>query len=276
MFNSKPEFTTSPCHHFTTLSHILNHLGEEREQYYHAVAPPIIQTSNFAFPTLAAFREAFSSEFENHVYSRGNNPTVAILRKKLAALEGTEDALVCSSGSGAIAAAVMSQVDAGDHVVCVESPYSWTKYLLGEYLPRFGVQTTFVDGRDTAKIAAAIQDHTKLLYLESPSSLIFNTQDIPACVKLAKQHQLTTIIDNSHSSPLFQQPARMGVDIVVHSGTKYLNGHSDVVTGRHLRQPQAHRAHLRSGVHDPGRCAGATRGGDGTPRFTHTGTTGKA
>lgn len=213
------------------LSYILNHLGEEREKYFGAVSPPIIQSSNFAYRRLADFRQAFASEFDSHLYTRGNNPTVKILRQKLAALEGTEDALVCASGSGAIAAAVMSQVQQGDHIVCVNAPYSWTKILLTNYLPRFGVTTTFVDGRSVQEIAAAIQDNTRVLYLESPNSLTFECQDLEACAALAKKHGLTSIIDNSYASPIFQQPHHSGIDIVVHSGTKYLNGHSDVVVG---------------------------------------------
>lgn len=213
------------------LSYILNHLGEDRERYFGAVSPPIIQSSNFAYDHLDDFRQAFASEFDAHLYTRGNNPTVRILRSKLAALEGTEEALVCGSGSGAIAAAVMSQVQQGDHIVCVNAPYSWTKILLTNYLPRFGVSTTFVDGRSMEEIAGAIQDNTKVLYLESPNTLTFDIQDLAACAALAKQHGLTSIIDNSYSSPIFQQPHLLGIDIVVHSGTKYLNGHSDVVVG---------------------------------------------
>lgn len=213
------------------LSYILNHLGEDRERYFGAVSPPIIQSSNFAYDHLDDFRQAFASEFDAHLYTRGNNPTVRILRSKLAALEGTEEALVCGSGSGAIAAAVMSQVQQGDHIVCVNAPYSWTKILLTNYLPRFGVSTTFVDGRSMEEIASAIQDNTKVLYLESPNTLTFDIQDLAACAALAKQHGLTSIIDNSYSSPIFQQPHLLGIDIVVHSGTKYLNGHSDVVVG---------------------------------------------
>ena len=140
-------------------NYILNHLGEDRSQYFGAVSPPIIQSSNFAYDSLDAFRQAFASEFDAHLYTRGNNPTVKILRQKVAALEGTEDALICGSGSGAIAAAIMNQVGHGDHVVCVNAPYSWTKILLSEYLPRFGVTTTFVDGRSTSEIEAAIQNN---------------------------------------------------------------------------------------------------------------------
>lgn len=213
------------------LSHILTHLGEDREQYFQAISPPIIQSSNFAFPDLGAFREAFSDELSHYVYSRGNNPTVEILRKKLAALEGTEDALVFSSGAGAVATAVIGNVKAGDHVICQQNPYSWTSALLRKFLSRFGVEHTFVDCSDLEAIEAAIRPNTTVLYLESPNTMTFECQDLSACAALARKHGLVTMIDNSYSSPIYQNPAAFGIDIVLHSGTKYLNGHSDVVVG---------------------------------------------
>lgn len=213
------------------LSEILIHHGEDRSAYFNAISPPIIQTSNFAFPDLEQFRAAFSDELTHHVYSRGNNPTVEILRKKLAALEKTEDALVFSSGAGAIAAAVIGNVSAGDHIVCQQSPYSWTTALLRKFLARFGVSHTFVDGTDVRHIAAAIRPETKVLYLESPNTMTYECQDLRACAELARQHGIVTMIDNSYCSPLYQNPAEFGIDIVLHSGTKYINGHSDVVMG---------------------------------------------
>ncbi len=213
------------------LSDILTHLGEEREKYFKAVSPPIIQTSNFCFKDLDDFRASFTNELTHHIYTRGNNPTVEILRKKVAALEGAEDALITASGSAAIATAVVAQLKAGDHVVCVEGAYTWTKILLTELMPRFGVSCTFVDGRDLQNIKAALQDNTVLLYLESPTSLTFDLQDLKACAELARSRGITTIADNSYASPVFQRPIEMGIDLVVHSGTKYLNGHSDVVAG---------------------------------------------
>ncbi len=213
------------------LSEILNHLGEDRGQYFNAISTPVIQTSNFVFPDLPAFREAFSDELENHVYTRGNNPTVQILRRKLAALEKAEDALVFASGSGAVAAAIIGNVSAGDHIVCQQGPYSWTNALLGKFLRRFGVTHTFVDGTDIKNFEAAIRPETKVLYLESPNTMTYECQDLRACAELAKKHGIVTIIDNSYCSPLYQNPIKFGIDIVVHSGTKYLNGHSDVVMG---------------------------------------------
>jgi cystathionine beta-lyase len=213
------------------LSHILNHLGEAREHYFNAVSPPVIQSSNFAFRTLDEFRQAFTDELSHSVYTRGNNPTVEILRAKVAALEGAEDALVFSSGSAAVACAVLANVNAGEHIVCVQSPYSWTHILLTRFLPRFGVSHTFVDGRDMAAIEQAIQPNTTLLYLESPNSLTFELQDLSACAALAKARGIVTCIDNSYCSPYFQTPVACGIDMAVHSGTKYINGHSDVVCG---------------------------------------------
>ena len=213
------------------LSYILNQLGEERENYFNAVAPPVIQSSNFAYSSIADMRKGIADELSYHFYTRGNNPTVEILRKKLAALENTEDALVFGSGSGAIAAAVLANVQQGDHIICVDKPYSWTHTLLKDFLPRFGVHTTFVDGRENSNFKEAIRPNTRLIILESPNSVTFEMQDIEAVTALAKDNGMLTIADNSYASPLFQQPANMGVDMVCHSATKYLNGHSDVVAG---------------------------------------------
>jgi cystathionine beta-lyase/cystathionine gamma-synthase len=213
------------------LNDILTHLGEDRAEYFEAVSPPVIQSSNFVFPDLDTFRKAFSDELASHLYTRGNNPTVQILRKKLAALEGTEDCLVFSSGAAAIAAAVIGNVSAGDHIICQRGPYSWTNALLQKFLIRFGVTHTFVDAGNLEEIDAARQPNTKVLYLESPNTLTFDIQDLAACSEWAKKHGIVTMIDNSYASPYFQNPAAFGIDIVLHSGTKYLNGHSDVVVG---------------------------------------------
>ena len=213
------------------ISFILNHLGEDREHYFNAVAPPIIQSSNFCFKSVDNMREAFKDELNTPIYTRGNNPTVAILRKKIAALEQAEDALVFSSGSAAIASAIMSNAKSGDHIICINSPYSWTNSLLNKYLVNYGVNTTMVDGTNINNFKKAIQPNTRVIYLESPNSLTFELQDIEAIAKLAIENNITTIIDNSYSSPLNQNPISMGIDLVVHSASKYLGGHSDVVAG---------------------------------------------
>lgn len=224
------------------ISYILTHLGEDRAAGYDAVVPPIVQSGNFTYPTVAAMRAVVQQEMDKPLYTRGYNPTVGMLRKKIAALEHAEDALVFSSGSAAIAAAVLSFVKAGDHIVCVEKPYSWTKKLLVELLPRFGVEHTFVDGTDAENYRKAIRPNTTFFILESPNSLTFELQDIAAVAAIAKEHGILSLCDNSFNSPLFQNPLDLGMDMVAHSATKYLNGHSDVVAGvlagshAHMRQ----------------------------------------
>ncbi len=215
----------------TDLSYILNELGEDREQYFNAVAPPIFQTSNFAFKTVAALREGLQHEPEVVFYTRGNNPTTDMLEKKVAALEGAEEGLAFASGIAAVSAAVISQLKAGDHVICVQRPYSWTFTLMTRWLPRYGVEVTFVDGKNIENFKKALRSNTRLIYLESPTSFTFELQDIPAVAALAKENNCITIIDNSYSSPIFQHPVKMGVDISVQAATKYIAGHSDTMGG---------------------------------------------
>ena len=227
------------------LSHLLTHLGEERERGFDAVIPPIVQSGNFAYPTVAAMRATVQHEFERPLYTRGYNPTVAMVRRKLAALEHAEDALLFSSGSAAIAAAVIAFTKAGDHVVCVHKPYSWTKKLLVELLARFGVEHTFVDGTDADNYRRACRSNTTFFITESPNSLTFELQDLRAVAAIAKEKGILTLCDNSYNSPLFQNPVELGIDLVAHSGTKYLNGHSDVVCGV-LAGPAAHMRQVMS------------------------------
>ncbi len=205
--------------------------GEKHEDYFGAVSPPLIQTSNFAFESVADYRKAVADEKQFSIYTRGLNPTTAILNKKLAALEGMDDALSFGSGSAAISAAVMNTVKAGDHVVCVENPYSWTHQLFTNYLPEYGVECTFVDGKVASNYEKATKDNTKLYFLESPNSLTFELQDIEAITTSAKEKGIKTILDNSYASPIGQRSADLGIDVAVHSATKYLSGHSDVVAG---------------------------------------------
>lgn len=210
---------------------IINQLGEDREKYFNAVAPPIIQTSNFAYPTVDEFVAAITHEKDEHVYTRGNNPTVSMLCKKLAALEGAEDCLMVGSGAAAITNSAVSQVNAGDHIVSVRDPYSWATHLFTKILPRFNVETTFVDGTKIENFEAACTEKTKLVYLESPNTWTFELQDLEAIATFAKQRGITTIVDNSYCTALCQRPIDLGVDMVIYSATKYYNGHSDVVAG---------------------------------------------
>ena len=219
------------------LSYILNELGEEREQYFNAISAPIIQTSNFAFRKVSDLKKAFEDEMGGYLYSRGLNPTVDILRKKLAALDAAEDCLVFNSGAAAIFAAVLANVKSGDHIVSVNKPYTWVQKMFDVVLPRFNVSTTYVDARDTSNVVNAIRPNTSVMYLESPNSWDFALQDLDAIGKLARSKGIVTICDNSYCTPLYQQPIPMGIDIAMQTATKYIGGHSDtlggVLTGTH-------------------------------------------
>lgn len=213
------------------LSYIINSLGEDHAQYFNAVAPPIVQTSNFTFATVDALRQAFADEYSNFLYSRGQNPTVEILRKKLAALDGAEDALIFNSGASAIFCGVISQVKAGDHIVSVSQPYTWARRLFDVILPRFGVKTSYIDGSTVEAWQAACLPNTTLFYLESPNSWTYAIQPLQAIAQLAKSKGITTLIDNSYCTPLYQQPIGLGIDMTLQSATKYIGGHSDCVAG---------------------------------------------
>ena len=213
------------------ISYILNELGEERENYFNAIAPPIIQTSNFAFDKVDDLRKAFEDESSTYLYSRGINPTVDILRKKLAALDGAEECLVFNSGAAAIFASVLANVKAGDNIVSVDKPYTWAQKMFDEILPRFNVTTTYIDGRDIENFERAILPNTSLIYLESPNSWDFALQDLKAVAELAKSENITTILDNSYCSPLYQKPIGLGIDIAMQTATKYISGHSDTLGG---------------------------------------------
>lgn len=213
------------------LSFILNELGEERENYFNAVSPPIIQTSNFVFKKVDALSKALEDEMNDYLYSRGLNPTVEILRKKLAALDGAEDCLVFNSGASAIFASVFANVRSGDHIVSVKGPYTWAQRTFDVILPRFNVTTTYIDGTKTENWENATKPNTTVYYLESPNSWDFALQDLKAVAKLARSKKITTIIDNSYCTPLFQRPIDMGIDLALQTATKYIGGHSDTLGG---------------------------------------------
>ncbi|MCW3111915.1 MAG: PLP-dependent transferase [Segetibacter sp.] len=212
-------------------SYILNEFAEERELYFNAVAPPIIQTSNFVFKTVDEMRNAFNDEYSTYLYSRGLNPTVDMLRKKLAALDEAEDCLVFNSGAAAIFAAILANVKCGDHIVSVRDTYSWAQKTFDVILSRFNITTTYIDGTDIENFEKAIKNNTSVIYLESPNSWDYNLQDLAAVAQLAKRHNIITICDNSYCTPLYQKPIKLGIDLVLQSATKYISGHSDTVAG---------------------------------------------
>lgn len=204
---------------FTAVAHDLH---DSRHQG--AVAFPIYQNSLFT-------RERHAEREHKYWYSRGDNPTVEVLEERLALLEQGEQARCFASGMAAITAAIFSVVRQGDHVVCTDQVYGGTRYFLEAFLTRFGIATTFVKADRLEQIAAALQPNTALLYLESPTSLLFELQDLRACADLARDRGIKTIVDNTWATPCYQRPLTLGIDLVVHSLSKYVGGHSDAIGG---------------------------------------------
>lgn len=213
------------------LSKIINELGEDRELYFNAIAPPIMQTSNFAFRKVADLGKAFEDEMKGYLYSRGVNPTIDILRKKLAALDGAEDCLVFNNGAAAIFAGIFANIKSGDHIVSVRAPYTWVQRMFDVILPRFNVSTTYIDGKTFEEWQAATKLNTTFYYLESPNSWNYALQPIEEVAQFAKSKGITTLIDNSYCTPLYQKPIEMGIDITMQTATKYIGGHSDTLGG---------------------------------------------
>ena len=193
--------------------------------------PPIYQNSTFRFTSAAECAEAFRDEESGYVYTRWGNPTQEILEEKLAVLEGGEAALATASGMGGVSIALLTALADGDHVVAMENLYSATFQILNEDLRRFGIETTFVDATDPAQIERAIRTNTKVLYLESPTNPLLKLVDLRKSAEIAKAHGITSMIDNTFSTPCGQQPIAFGIDVVVHSMTKYLSGNGAVIAG---------------------------------------------
>lgn len=202
---------------------------EHDQRHYGAVTVPVYANTLFTFEN---YEEMDRDEPGiKYSYSRGDNPTVNALEQRLAELEGGAKARCFASGMGAISAAVLSLVRTGEHIVCVDQAYGPAREFMGRYLERFGIATTFVDGTELGAIEDAVRENTSLLYLESPTSLFFQLQDVQACAALARKRGLRTVIDNTWATPCFQQPLALGIDLVVHSLTKYIGGHSDALGG---------------------------------------------
>lgn len=237
---------------------ILTHHAEDRTKYEGAVVPPIFQNTLFTFESWDAIDEAFDDRVENAIYSRGTNPTVRMVEEKLAAMAAAGGARLFSSGMAAITAAILFHINAGDHVIVVKNVYGPTNNLLSQYLgPKMNLDVTFVSGETVEEFEAAIRPETRLIFLESPSSAVFSLQDLAGVAKLARDRGISTLIDNSWATPLFQQPLELGIDMEIHTCSKYLAGHSDVIAGLVLgsaddiRQLSVNEAELLGGTMAP-------------------------
>lgn len=193
-------------------------------------SPPVVQTSLFSFPDFASLVEGLEAEREHTVYSRGRNPTIRVVEERLARLEGGEDALCFASGMGAISAVLHGVLRSGDHVLFVNQTYGPTLQL-ARYLARFGVSHDVCLDLDPRAIESALRPETRLVWIESPGTMLFRVLDVQAVCEMAATRGVVTALDNSWATPLLQKPLELGVDIVVHTATKYLGGHSDLVAG---------------------------------------------
>lgn len=197
-----------------------------------AIVPPIYQNSLFSFESWDDIDQAFSSPSDHYIYSRLHNPTSRIAEEKIAALADAEDAKLTASGMGAISAAILHYVNHGDHIITIKDIYGPANGFINGFLKeKCNISASFVDGTVVENFEKAIQKNTKLIYLESPASITMSLQDLEGVVAIAKKYNIATVIDNTWSSPIYQRCIEIGIDMEVHSASKYLCGHSDVVAG---------------------------------------------
>ena len=207
------------------------HAGYQKNEHG-ALATPIYQTSTFIFDTAEQGGRRFALEEDGYIYGRLGNPTTAQVEEKLAGLEGGEAAVATGSGMGAITSVIWSHVKAGDHIVAAKTLYGCTFAYLSHGIERFGVDVTFVDTSDPEKVRAAMKDNTTMVYLETPANPNLLITDIEAVAKIAHEKEgCMVVVDNTFCTPYIQRPLELGADVVVHSATKYLNGHGDVIAG---------------------------------------------
>lgn len=211
---------------------ILTHLGEDSDKYLGAVVPPVFMDSLYTFQNMDAFLHMDTNQRYTFSYGRSDNPVTRIIEDKLAALEKGNHALFFSAGMAATAAAVTAVCRAGSHIICMRNAYGPVReYLEGVLKKKMDMSVTYVKGVDVQEIEDAITPQTDLIMLESPSSHAFSLCDLRKTAAIARERHIKTYIDNTYCSPVFQNPLEMGIDIVMHTATKYLGGHSDLIGG---------------------------------------------
>lgn len=227
------------------------------ENEHGAVVPPIYQTSTFKFRNVEHGANLFSGVEDGYIYTRMRNPTVEAMEIAIAVLEGGARALGCASGMAAVHTAFAALLKSGDHVVCSESVYGPTSTLLKTVMSRFGVTSTFVDTANAEAVRAAMRPETKVVYIETPGNPTLVISDIEAIAEIAHAHDAMLVVDNTFMGPAMQLPFQFGADVIVHSLTKSLNGHADVVGGIIVLKDEAIYPHFRKtlnqigGVIDP-------------------------
>ncbi len=221
------------------------------------VVPPIYQTSTFKFENAKHGADLFKGDREGYIYSRMGNPTVEAMEKAVAELEGGHKALGCGSGMAAISTTFFSLLRTGDHIVCSKAVYGPTNTLLNNIVTQLGIDVTFVDSAATDDLEEAVRPNTKIIYIETPGNPTLCIADLNSIADIAHKAKAKLIVDNTFMSPALQQPLKLGADIVVHSMTKFLNGHADVVAGVIVLKDEETFKHFRKtlnqlgGVIDP-------------------------
>ncbi|MGI2202748.1 methionine gamma-lyase [Shewanella oncorhynchi] len=206
------------------------HGGHEREAFG-ALVTPLYQSATFVFESAQQGGERFAGNELGYIYTRLGNPTTAELERKMAILEGAEAAAATASGMGAVSAALLANLQMGDHLVASNAVYGCTYALMTTQFARFGIEVSLVDFSSVTEIEAAIKSNTKVIFCETPVNPHLQVFDLAAIANIAKRHQLVSIVDNTFMTPLLQRPLDFGIDLVIHSATKYLNGHGDVIAG---------------------------------------------
>lgn len=207
------------------------HEGYDSKELLGSLTPPIFQTSTFIFDTAEEGEARFAGKEAGYIYSRIGNPTVKILEEKLAALEKAEKGLAFASGMAAISAVLLALTKAGDHIICSSGLYGCTFGLLSMMKEKYDIETDYVDMTDKKNIEEKMTSETKVFYIETPINPTMEMIDLEMVIHLAKENQILVVVDNTFSTPYLQRPIGLGADVVVHSATKYLSGHGDVIAG---------------------------------------------
>ncbi|HPR64474.1 MAG TPA: methionine gamma-lyase [Thermoanaerobaculia bacterium] len=207
------------------------HCGSHPDPHTGSLSVPIYQTSTFVFESAEQGGRRFAGEEEGYIYTRMGNPNHVVIEEKLAIMEGGEASVCFSSGMGAISATLLTMLKQGDHIVASRTLYGCTFSLMSHGLPRFGINTTFVNASKPEEVRKAIRPETKIFFFESPANPTLDVYDIKSLSDLAHEYDLQVVFDNTFCTPYLQQPLKLGADVVVHSATKYLNGHGDVIAG---------------------------------------------
>ncbi|HRH80862.1 MAG TPA: methionine gamma-lyase [Thiobacillaceae bacterium] len=207
------------------------HLGYDPHDYHGALIPPVFMTSTFAFQDIAQGQRRFLGEEAGYIYSRVGNPTVSVLEARLASLEGGEAALATASGMGAITSALWTLLQAGDVIVADQTLYGCTYAFFQHGLARLGVETRFADLTDPSRLDGLLDERVRVVFFESPANPNMRLIDIAAVSERARRRGVLTVVDNTYCTPYLQRPLELGADLVVHSATKYLGGHGDLIAG---------------------------------------------